>query len=132
MEFRTVESSFSEENEDELEWIPQPGNCWKECGKKGGLCPACMNYDTTAISGYCCSGANHLHGNGPIFNGDCPSNAIAIQKSNVHSCIIAKRKGKILFSIFDLYFCEPKVVDNLFHIWKINSKLRILYTNNIR
>ena len=52
-----------------------------------------MNYDSNADSGYCCSGINHKGGNGPIANGDCPADAIAAQKSTVHSCVISKKKG---------------------------------------
>ena len=77
------------------EWISIDDNCWSECGEKGGFCSACMNYDSNAISGYCCSGDNHFDGNGSVLNGDCPSDAIAIQKSNVHSCVILKTKGNI-------------------------------------
>ena len=70
-------------------------DCWDECGKKGGLCSVCMNYESNADSAYCCSGINHMYGNGPISNGDCPPAAIAVQKSTTHSCVILKKKGTL-------------------------------------
>ena len=76
-----------------MEWIQIDNNCWEECDKKGGLCSACMNHESNAVSGYCCSGTNHFEGNGPVFNGDCPLDAIAVQKSKVHSCVISKKQG---------------------------------------
>ena len=85
---------FLEKKENQLEWFQIDNNCFKECGRKGGLCSTCMKYDSLATSGYCCSGVNHYDGQGPIFNGDCPSDAIAIQKSNVHSCVISRIEGK--------------------------------------
>ena len=86
-----------EKNEDHLEWFQIDDNCWKECGGKGGLCSACVNYESSAISGYCCSGVNHKDGFGPLLNWDCPSNAVAAQKSNVHSCVVSKIKGELFF-----------------------------------
>ena len=54
-----------------------------------------MTYESNATSGYCCSGVNHMDGNGPVLNGDCPSDAVAAQKSNGHSCVVSKIKGEI-------------------------------------
>ena len=50
-----------------------------------------MNYESDAISGYCCSGVNHFRGEGPNNNGDCPTQAVEIQKSKVHSCVVSKK-----------------------------------------
>ena len=75
-----------------LEWISMNNNCWLECELKGGSCSACMDYDSNAVAGYCCSGVNHQSGVGPHDNGDCPSDAVVAQKSYTHSCVIAKKK----------------------------------------
>ena len=85
---------FSEKQDKHLKWFQIDNNCFEKCGRKGGFCSTCMNYDSLATSGYCCSGVNHMDGYGPIFNGNCPSDAITIQKSNVHSCVISKIEGK--------------------------------------
>ena len=78
----------------ELEWIPiLDSNCWPECG--GGSCQACMNYESNVISAYCCSGANHYWGWGPIYNEDCPADAILAQTSQHHTCVVSKRKGDV-------------------------------------
>ena len=47
-----------------------------------------MDHDSNAISGYCCSGVNHVAGNGPFDNGDCLIEAIEAQTSNTHSCVV--------------------------------------------
>ena len=86
--------------EEMIEWIALDNNCWEECDKNGGSCSACMEYETEAISAYCCSGVNHISGNGPVSNGDCPADAISIQKSTTHSCVISKKRGKSLFKVF--------------------------------
>ena len=86
---------------DELEWLSidlSIYNCWNECG--GGLCPACMNYESNSTSGYCCSGINHQAGGGPIGNGDCPAEAIAAQLSGTHSCVVSMKKGNLFYSQF--------------------------------
>ena len=72
----------------EFEWLQIPGDCYPECGQTGGLCQACKNYNSDAISGYCCSGVNHNLGQGPYKNGDCPDEAIATQNSTSHSCVV--------------------------------------------
>jgi hypothetical protein len=72
-------------------------SCWDECG--GGSCPACKNYQSSAIFGYCCSGVNHRNGNGPISNRDCPDEAIAAQKSIDHTCVVLTKKGKLQYTM---------------------------------
>ena len=66
-----------------------------------------MNYETDVFSAYCCSGANQMYGQGPIHNGDCPPEAILVQQSNVHSCVVAKKKGErkkmIKIEIFSVF-----------------------------
>ena len=76
-----------------MEWIPIDDNCWSECGRKGGMCSTCMKYVSNADNAYCCSGINHEDGDGAKLNGDCPLEAIAVQKSSVHSCVVSKKKG---------------------------------------
>ena len=78
----------------ESEWLQIPGDCWVECDQTGGLCQACKNYESNAISGYCCSGVNHQNGGGPILNGDCPHEAIVNQNSTSHSCVVLMNRGK--------------------------------------
>ena len=100
-----------EKQKDQLKWFQIDNNCFKECGRKGGFCSTCMNYDSLAISGYCCSGVNHFDGKGPIFNGNCPSDAIAVQKSNVHSCVISRKQGRqdlLNFLVADYFDYEIK------------------------
>ena len=57
--------------------------CYSKCGSKGGLCPS-----VCGENGYCCSGKNHVFGNGPVKNGDCPQQAIDIMHHDGHSCAV--------------------------------------------
>ena len=78
----------------EQEWVELPNsNCWNECHERGGQCAACESQDSDALAGYCCSGANHLGGDGAVLNGDCPANAVAAVNSNVHACVFLKENA---------------------------------------
>ena len=78
----------------------EPLTVWKEIpiydckaeGCVGGLCE-----NKCGSGGYCCSGANHKDGNGPIENGDCPKEGIDAVTSTHHSCVKEKNiLGKLL------------------------------------
>ena len=48
------------------------------------------------MDSYCCSGVNHVNGNGPISNGDCPVGAVMAVTSESHVCVRTVKIGKHL------------------------------------
>ena len=105
-----------------MEWLSIGNDCWIECGG-GGLCPACMNYESSSTSGYCCSGINHQAGGGPMDNGDCPAEAIAAQLSNTHSCVVSIK------SKFDFVFNRGSYIVQ-FCYWLINIRVQHLVSSS--
>ena len=88
----TTQQEQQQQDDVELEWISMNDDCWARCEYKGGACQACSNDYPDAVAAYCCSGENHWLGEGIYENGDCPNEAVAVEMSTIHSCVIAKEK----------------------------------------
>ena len=86
-----------------VEWVFEYGDCYRNCGRKGGSCEFC------GTGGFCCRNPNGFYGD----NGDCPFESLEMLKyeSNVpdrHVCVRKYTQGT-LETIFKKSFCTDKI-----------------------